>query len=156
MVVIPGLLLLERPLVLTMFDPAVARSQGVNVGAVQLTLVIASVLTMISSAQAIGVILMLGLLVTPAATMYLLTDHFPRMMWGGGLIGLFGAVAGLLLSSRFDRLPSGAAIVIVLFSLFVAALICSPRYGLVSRLRKRRHFHEESLRRWDDGVEKGH
>ena len=148
--VVPGLLLIERPLVLTMFDPAVARSQGVNVGAVQLTLVIASVLTMISSAQAIGVILMLGLLVTPAATMDLLTDHFPRMMWGGAVLGLIGAVAGLLLSYRVDGLPSGAAIVIILFGIFVTALICSPRYGLLARLRKRRHFHEESLRRWED------
>jgi ABC-type Mn2+/Zn2+ transport system permease subunit len=154
LVVIPGLLLVERPLVLTMFDPAVARSQGVNVGAVQLLLVVASVLTMISSAQAIGVILMLGLLVTPAATMYLLTDHFPRMMWGGGAIGLLGAVSGLLVSYRFEGLPSGAAIVIILFTIFVAALICSPRYGLLARLRKRRHFHEESLQRWDDGGEK--
>jgi ABC-type Mn2+/Zn2+ transport system permease subunit len=105
---------------------------------------------MISSAQSIGVILMLGLLVSPAATMYLLTDHFPRMLWGGGVLGLLGALAGLLLSYRFDGLPSGAAIVIVLFGVFLAALVCSPRYGLLSRLRKRRHFHEASLSRWEE------
>jgi ABC-type Mn2+/Zn2+ transport system permease subunit len=154
LIVIPGLLLIERPLVLTLFDPAVARSQGVNVGALQLILVAASVLTMISSAQAIGVILMLGLLVGPAATMYLLTDHFPRMMWGGGVLGFAAAIAGLLVSYRFDGLPSGAAIVIILFGAFMAALVCSPRYGLLRRLRKPRHFHEESLRRWQDEPEK--
>jgi ABC-type Mn2+/Zn2+ transport system permease subunit len=140
--------------VLTLFDPAVARSQGVNVGALHLVLVAASVLTMISSAQAIGVILMLGLLVAPAATMYLVTDHFPRMMWGGGVLGFVGATSGLLISHKFDGLPSGAAIVIVLFAFFLAALLFSPRYGLLRRLRKPRHFHEESLRRWDEGVEK--
>ena len=154
LIVVPGLLLIERPLVLTLFDPAVARSQGVNVGLVQLILIAASVLTMISSAQGIGVILMLGLLVGPAATMYLLTDHFPRMMWGGGIIGLLGAVAGLLLSYRFDGLPSGAAIVIILFVVFLAALVFSPRYGLIRKLRKPQHFHEESLRRWEEGAEK--
>jgi manganese transport system permease protein len=148
LVVIPGLLLLQRPMLLTLFDPAVARSQGVRVGALQLVLVIASVLTMISSAQSIGVILMLGLLVTPASTMYLLTDNLPRMMWGGGVLGCIGAVTGLVLSHQFDELPSGAAIVIVLVVMFMVAFLFSPRYGLLARLRKSGHFHEESLKRW--------
>ena len=149
LVVVPGLLLLQRPLVLTLFDPAVARSQGVKVGALQLVLIVASVLTMISSAQAVGVILMLGLLVTPAATMYLLTDSFPRMLWGGAILGCFGAVSGLVLSYRFDRLPSGAAIVLVLGACFLLSWFFSPRYGLLSRLRKARHFHDASLQRWE-------
>lgn len=151
--VVPGLLLVQRPMVLTLFDPAVARSQGVKVGLLQLILVAASVLTMISSAQAVGVILMLGLLVCPAATMYLLTDNFPRMMWGGGVLGALGATAGLLLSYKFDGIPSGASVVIVLFLVFLAAFACSPRYGLMARFRKRRHFHQESLQRWEHDGE---
>lgn len=151
LVVIPGLLLVQRPMVLTLFDPAVARSQGVHVALLQLILVVASVLTMISSAQAVGVILMLGLLVAPAATMYLVTDNFPRMMWGGGFLGAFGAIAGLLWSYKMDGLPSGAAIVIVLFAVFLAVFVCSPRYGLMARFRKKRHFHAESLQRWEHG-----
>jgi manganese transport system permease protein len=150
LVVIPGLLLVQRPMVLTLFDAAVARSQGVRVGLMQLVLVAASVLTMISSAQAVGVILMLGLLVTPAATMYLLTDNFSRMMWGGAVLGTSSTVAGLLVSYRFD-VPSGAAIVIILFAIFLATFVLSPRYGLLARFRKRRHFHEESLQRWEGG-----
>jgi ABC-type Mn2+/Zn2+ transport system permease subunit len=152
LVVVPGLILAQRPLVLTLFDPAVARSQGVRIGLLQLILVVASVLTMISSAQAVGVILLLGLLVCPAATMYLITDNFPRMMWGGGILGVIGATTGLLLSYKFDGLPSGAAVVVVLFTIFVITFALSPRYGLMARLRKRRHFHEESLKRWDEGV----
>ncbi len=149
LVVVPGLLLLQRPLVLTLFDPAVARSQGVKVGALHLVLIAASVLAMISSAQAVGVILMLGLLVTPAATMYLLTDNFPRMLWGGAALGCFGAVGGLVLSYRFDHLPSGAAIVLVLGVCFLTSWFFSPRYGLLARLRKARHFHDASLQRWE-------
>ena len=152
LIVIPGLILLHRPMVLTLFDPAVARSQGVKVGLVQLILVVASVLTMISSAQSLGVILMLGLLVTPAATMYLVTDNLSRMMWGGGILGMIGAIGGLLLSYKIDKLPSGAAIVIILFTIFFITFVMSPRYGLMARFRKRRHFHEESLKRWDEDV----
>ena len=156
LVVVPALVLLQRPLVLTLFDPVVARSQGVPVNVLQLALVAASVLTMISSAQAVGVILMLGLLVTPAATLYLLTDNFTKMLWGGAALGAAGSVAGLLLSYHFDRIPSGAAIVIVLGVFFLAAWIFGPRYGLLSRLIRPRHFHEESLSRWKDGDSHAH
>jgi manganese transport system permease protein len=148
LVVIPGILLLQRPLVLTLFDPAVARSQGVAVGVMQIVIVIASVLTMISSAQSVGVILMLGLLVGPAATMYLITDRFPVMLWGGAILGCLGTLGGLLLSYRFEGIPSGAAIVIVLFAVFISAFIFGPRYGLLAKLRRSRHMHEESLERW--------
>jgi len=156
LVVVPGLLLLLRPLLLTLFDPSVAQSQGVNVNAIQLALVAASVLAMISSAQAVGVILMLGLLVTPAATLYLLTDDFGKMLWGGGILGCAGSIVGLVISFRFDQIPSGAAIVLVLGVCFVLAWIFGPRYGLVARLRKSRHFHEESLLRWGRGSSGGH
>ena len=147
--VVPGLLLLLRPLVLTLFDPMVARSQGVKVDALHVVLIAASVLAMISSAQSVGVVLMLGLLVTPAATLYLLTDKFTTMLWGGAFLGSAGSVLGLLLSYRFERVPSGAAIVLVLAACFLAAWAFGPRYGLIARLRKRRHFHEESLSRWE-------
>ena len=149
--VVPGLLLLIRPLMLTLFDPTVARSQGVKVNALHLALIVASVLTMISSAQAVGVILMLGLLVTPAATLYMLTDDFGKMLWGGALLGSAGSVLGLVISYRFDRIPSGAAIVLVLGVCFLLAWIFGPRYGLLGQFRKRRHFHEESLSRWEHG-----
>jgi len=154
--VVPGLLLVLRPLVLTLFDPMVARSQGVKVDALHVLLIAASVLAMISSAQAVGVILMLGLLVAPAATLYLLTDNFSTMLWGGAALGTVGSVLGLVLSYRFEKVPSGAAIVLVLGVCFLAAWAFGPRYGLLARLRKRRHFHEESLSRWEHGQEHKH
>jgi len=154
--VVPGLLLVLRPLVLTLFDPMVARSQGVKVDALHVALIAACVLAMISSAQAVGVILMLGLLVTPAATLYLLTDDFSTMLWGGAALGTAGSVLGLVLSYRFEKMPSGAAIVLVLGACFLAAWAFGPRYGLLAKMRKRRHFHEESLSRWDHGHDHKH
>jgi ABC-type Mn2+/Zn2+ transport system permease subunit len=149
LVVIPGIVLFLRPLLLTIFDSAVARSQGVHVGLCHTVLIVASVLTMVSSAKALGVILMLGLLITPAATMYLLTDNFNRMMWGGGALGAIASATGLGLSYRIDNIPSGAAIVLVLFAVFLLALFFGPRYGILARLRRTRHFHKESLERWE-------
>jgi ABC-type Mn2+/Zn2+ transport system permease subunit len=147
LVVVPMLVALQRPLLLTLFDPTVAMSQGVRVNWLNFFLMAALVLTMVSSLQAIGVIMLLGLLIAPAATVYLLCDSYPAMLWGGGAIGMFGSCTGLLLSYWFD-LPSGACIVLVLGIIFLLAYLFSPRYGLLRRLRPARHFHEESLARW--------
>ena len=147
LVIIPVLVALQRPLLLTLFDPTVAMSQGVRVNWLNFFLMAALVLTMVASLQAIGVIMLLGLLIAPAATVYLLCDSYPAMLWGGGVIGMFGSCTGLLLSYSFD-LPSGASIVLVLGVIFFLAYLFSPRYGLVRRLRPARHFHEESLARW--------
>jgi ABC-type Mn2+/Zn2+ transport system permease subunit len=145
---IPVLAFFQRPYLLLLFEPAVARSQGVRAGLLNLLLIVLLVVTMVSSVQAVGVILMLGLLIAPAATVYLLCDSFPAMLWGGGLIGAVGSVCGLILSYQISNLPSGAAIVIALGVIFLLAWIFSPRYGVLRRLRRPRHFHEESLARW--------
>lgn len=139
--------LLHRPLLLALFEPSVAQTQGVKVGRLLSLLVVLIVLTMVTSLQAIGVLLSLGLMVLPAATIYLLSDSYSAMSWGGGFLGATGAVAGLLLSFWAD-IPSGPAIVLVLGAAFLGAYLFSPKYGIItSRLRKR-HLHEESLRRW--------
>ncbi|HEV7866742.1 MAG TPA: metal ABC transporter permease, partial [Chthoniobacteraceae bacterium] len=147
LVVVPLLAALQRPLLLTLFDPTVALSQGIRVNALNLILMLCLVLTMIASLQAVGVILLLGLLIAPAATIYLLCDSYPAMLWGGGFLGMFGSCVGLLIADRFD-LPSGACIVLVLGACFFLAYLFSPRYGLIRRWRRPRHFHEESLARW--------
>ncbi len=147
-VVLPLLVAAERPLQLLLFDSSVARSQGVPVTLLNIGLVVALVLTMLSSLQAVGVILLLGLLIAPAATVYLLCDSFPVLLWGGGALGVFGAVSGLWLSYWLG-VPSGACIVLVLGGLFCIAYLVSPRYGLLPKLWKARHFHKESLARWE-------
>jgi ABC-type Mn2+/Zn2+ transport system permease subunit len=153
--VIPLLAALQRPMLVTLFDPAVAASQGIPVNALNLLLMICLVLTMIASLQAVGVILLLGLLIAPAATVYLLCDSYPAMLWGGGCIGMFGSCAGLLLSYWLD-LPSGACIVLVLGAIFFAAYLFSPRYGMLRRFLRPRHFHDESLARWEHGEDHPH
>ena len=75
----------------------------------------------------------IGLLILPAATIYLLSDSYEVMMWDGAFLGMISAVTGLLLS-YWVNLLSGSAIVIVLSAVFVAAYLFGPRYGVVQRL----------------------
>ena len=137
----------QRPLLLTMFEPSVAQTLGVRTGLLLGMLVVLIVLAMVSSLQAVGVLLSLGLLILPAATVYLLSYSFDTMVWGGAALGTFGAVTGLLLSFHAN-IPSGPAIVLILGTFFLGAYLFGPRYGIVSRQLKRRHLHEESLERW--------
>jgi manganese transport system permease protein len=146
-IVLPMLVALERPLLLTVFEPSVAASQGVPVNTLKYLLMGLLVLSMISSLQAVGVILALGMLIAPAATIYLLSDSFTSMFWLGGTLGAVGSCTGLLISFWLN-LPSGPCIVLVLGVIFLLAYLFSPKYGVVTRLLRPRHLHEASLARW--------
>ncbi len=123
--------LLMRPILLTLFEPNVAAAQGVPVRAIQYLIFGLLVLALVSSLQAVGCVLSVGLLVTPAATVSLLTDKTSALFWGGGLIGGLGSLAAVLLSGTFGISP-GPAIVMVLGLLFLAAYLFSPKYGLLT------------------------
>jgi len=143
-----ALVALQRPLLLAMFEASVAKTQGIAVTLLIGILILLIVLTMVSSLQAVGVLLSLGLLILPAATMYLLSDSYSVMSWGGAIIGMLGAIAGLLLS-YWANIPSGPSIVLVLGVAFFLAYLFGPKYGILSRRIRRRHLHDESLKRWD-------
>ena len=105
------------------------------------------VMAVIASLQAVGVVMSIGLLILPAATLYLLTDSYDAMVWGGAFLGMGGAVAGLLLS-YWVNLPSGPAIVLTLSAVFVAAYLFDPRYGVINRLLSKRR--QRSMAASDD------
>jgi ABC-type Mn2+/Zn2+ transport system permease subunit len=147
LIVLPMLVALERPLLLTVFEPSVAASQGVPVKTLKYLLMGLLVLSMISSLQAVGVILALGMLIAPAATIYLLSDSFTSMFWMGGILGCAGSCTGLLISFWLN-LPSGPCIVLVLGLIFLLAYLFSPKYGIVTKLLRPHHLHEASLARW--------
>jgi ABC-type Mn2+/Zn2+ transport system permease subunit len=123
--------LLMRPILLTLFEPNVAAAQGVQVRFIQYLVFALLVLALVSSLQAVGCVLSVGLLVTPAATVSLFTDKTSALFWGGGLLGCVGSVGAVLASGTLDISP-GPAIVIVLGGLFVLAYLLSPKYGLLA------------------------
>src|SRR5699024_12860619 len=98
------------------------------------------VLTMatVASLQSVGLVLVVAMLITPAATAYLLTNHFWRMILLASFLGALSAVIGLFISFVYN-LPSGAVIVLAATVLFVIAFLFSPKQGVVwSALRARK------------------
>lgn len=123
-----------RPLLLTLFESDVAAAQGVPVRAMNYLLFGLLILALVTSLQAVGCVLSVGLLVAPAATISLLTNRTSLLFWGGGLLGAFGSVFALLLA-YWTGISAGPSIVIVLGALFLLAFLLSPRYGLLTRIR---------------------
>jgi manganese/iron transport system permease protein/iron/zinc/copper transport system permease protein len=91
---------------------------------------------MVASLQAVGTLLAIGLLVAPAATLYMYLDAPGMILWGGGLLGVLIAVAAVIISN-VGNIPTGPTMVILLAIVFLAGFAFSPRYGLLAVLRAR-------------------
>lgn len=129
-----GITALHRPLLIYLFDAKAAAAMGIPTRAFSYGIFALIILVLVSSLQAVGAFLTLGLLVAPAATMYLLTNRASLMFWGGGIIGGLGSVLAFFLSYPLGW-HLGATIIVVLGCIFLSAYIFSPKYGL---LRKKR------------------
>lgn len=118
--------LLQRPLLIYLFDPRAAATMGLPTRTFSYGIFALIILVLVSSLQAVGAFLTLGLLVAPAATMYLLTDRAELMFWGGGLIGGGGSVLAFFLSYPLGW-HLGATIIVVLGAIFLLAYLFSPK-----------------------------
>ena len=130
---------LHRPLLMTLFDAEVAATLGVPVRALNYLLLAVLIVVLIASLQAVGCMLALGLLVTPAATIYLLTDSTNALFWGGSLLGGLASAAAVIIGWHLN-LEQGPTIVLVRGSVFLVAFLFSPKYGL---LKKPLDFHSK-------------
>ncbi|MCR4405240.1 MAG: metal ABC transporter permease [Candidatus Acetothermia bacterium] len=119
-----------KELVVLSFDPVLAATLRLPVRLLHNLLLVTIAVTAVVSLQTVGVALMVALLVTPAATAYLLTRRLPAMMALGAFLGASSGVVGLYLS-YYVRTASGPAIVLVATGLFLAALLLAPRRGLI-------------------------
>ena len=135
----------HKELVATTLDREHARAAGLPVMALDLILYVAVAVAVVISVQTIGNILVLALLVTPAAAARLLTDSFPGMMLLSPLIGGTSALLGLYLSWSLD-LPVGGTIVLVATAVFILAGLFGPRHGLIARWRRGRIQPEDADR----------
>jgi manganese/zinc/iron transport system permease protein len=144
-----------RTLAISSFDGDFAASTGVP--AVRTEILLTSLLTVaiVIGIQAVGVVLVSAMLVTPAATAYLLTDRLHRMVVLSGLFGAMAGVIGIILSIALARpgkdMPTGATIVLAAGAMFAIAITLSPTHGVMPRLvrliRKRRQTAGENLLR---------
>lgn len=114
------------------FDPMLAQTLRLPAAFLNYLLLLLIAVTIVLSLQTVGIALMSAMLVTPAATAYLLTRRLPIMMVLGATVGAISAVTGLYLSF-YVNIASGPAIVLTCTFIFLLAFIFSPRQGLIKR-----------------------
>lgn len=116
------------------FDPTLARTLRLPITFLNNLLFLLIAVTIVLSLQTVGVALMTAMLVTPAATAYLLTRRLPVMMGLSATIGAMSAILGLYLSF-YINIASGPSIVLVCTMFFLLAFFFSPRQGLLVKKR---------------------
>lgn len=137
LIVVGAVVVFYKQFLLASFDRGMAQAMGFNVSLFDLGLIVLIALAVVVSVQALGNILVLAMLVTPAASARLLTNRLPVMMTLAAAFGALEGVVGLYLSFYIKVAAGGA---IVLFSTIVFALILalSPTHGGIAWLRQRR------------------
>jgi manganese/iron transport system permease protein len=113
--------LLWKELLFSTFDPLGAGAAGLPVRRLDDLLLILIAVTIVISLQAVGIVLVVAMITTPAATAQLLVKRFTAMIQVAAIIGIFSAVVGLYVSYSLD-IASGAAIVILETLIFLLAL----------------------------------
>jgi manganese/iron transport system permease protein len=132
LVILLAILLLHKEFVAVSLDRESARAMGLRVFWLDLVLYVLVTLAVVISVRTIGNILVLALLVTPAAAARLLTDRLAVMMVLAPAIGGLSALVGLYISWSWD-FPVGGTIVLVLTAVFLGAWLAAPRHGLLAR-----------------------
>ena len=116
--VILGLFALHHWLLFASFDPVGSQVLGKRTNIVDYVFLVMLALVIVIGIQAAGVILVMAMLVTPAATAYLLVRRFVSMMMMAAVIGTVAAVTGLYIS-YYINLPAGPAMTLVASGIFV-------------------------------------
>lgn len=125
---------LYKELLFTAYDPTMAAASGVPVAFLQYLLLALLGLAAVTALRAVGIVLVIAMLVTPAATAQILARRLHHMMLLAAALGIISSVAGLYIS-YYANVASGASIVLVATALFFIALLVSPRSGLLTRRR---------------------
>ena len=130
--VLAAVALLYKPFLVISFDPVLAATLRWPAELLRNLLLLLLALTIVVSLQTVGVGLVAAMLVTPAATAYLLTRRLPVMMGIAAVIGAFSSLVGLYLS-YYANIASGAAVVLTATACFLLAFLFAPRRGVISQ-----------------------
>ena len=138
MTIIVGLIVLTlitiffKELLLTSFDPVLAKSMGMRVSFYPYLLMILLTLVAVTAMQSVGTILIVALLITPAATAYLYVKSLRTMLFLSSALGAVASVLGLYIGYTFN-IAAGSSIVLTSTFMFLLAFLFSPKRSLFKK-----------------------
>ena len=128
--------LLWKELKVVSFDPALAAAMGFRVGLVHYLLMALVAGVTVASFEAVGSILVIAMLIVPAATAHLLTDRLGRMIGWSVLVAVLSAVLGYAGAVRLNTSVAGM-MAVAAGGLFAAAVLFAPRHGVLAKSARR-------------------
>jgi manganese/zinc/iron transport system permease protein len=126
------LILFWKELKVTTFDPSFAKVNGISPTLVSRLLLIAVAVTAVTAFESVGAILVVTMLIVPAATSYLLTVRLLPMVVVSVLVAWVAAVGGYGSAVSLDASIGGAMGMVAAFC-FLLALLFAPKYGFITR-----------------------
>ena len=129
------LFLFYKEFLIISFDKVYAKTVKIPVEFYRHFMLVLIALTIVASIQTVGVVMVAAMLVTPAASAYIITKKLPIMMAVSSLIGIFSSVVGLYISF-YANVASGAAIVLTATIIFLVVFLFSPKRGIIWRKLK--------------------
>jgi ABC-type Mn2+/Zn2+ transport system permease subunit len=126
-----------KELLVSSFDPIMSAAYGLPNRLIHYSLMVLLTMVTVASLQTVGIVLVVAMLITPAATAYLLTDRLWIMIFLSMGFGVVSAIVGLYFSYSYN-LASGACIVLVATVIFTLAFALSPKQGILWRSMKSR------------------
>ncbi len=133
------ILLLWKELKITSFDPALATALGIPAGLMQYLLMAMVGTVTVASFEAVGSILVIAMLIVPAAAAHLLTDRLPMMLILAGAVGVSTAVLGYAGAVWLNTSTAGMMAVVVGMQLALAVAF-SPQQGIAAKWWRRRRL----------------
>lgn len=128
--------LFYKELQVVCFDPALATSMGIPAGAIHYALIGAVAATTVASFEAVGSILVITMLIAPAATAHLLTERLPRFLTLSAILAATAALLGTHVAIVLDTSVSGM-ISVAAGAQFALAFLFAPHHGIIARTARR-------------------
>lgn len=133
------ILLFYKEFLVTSFDSQFATAIGLPAKFIHYLLMLLLAFSVVIGLQAVGIVLISAMLITPAATAFLLTDRMHRMLIYASLFGMCSGLLGSFFSYLGNSLPTGPFMIVSASMLFTLALLFGNRYGIIPR--KLRHLN---------------
>lgn len=139
-ILIATVILLFKEFSLLSFDIQYAQAIGFPVRSLQLVLTTLTVMAVVIGIQAVGIVLMAAMLITPAAAARFWTDQLKVMLLLAAIFGALSGISGAYISYIAPAMPTGPWIVMVVSFIAISSFFVAPKKGIVFRyFRQRRN-----------------
>ncbi|KNF08607.1 zinc transport system membrane protein TroC [Gottschalkia purinilytica] len=136
------IILFWKEIKLYIFDEEYAITQGFHKSVIEMIISFMMIMIIIVGLQTVGAILISSLLIAPGVASRQWTDKLSIMVVLSGVFGIIGGVSGTIISSAYDKMPTGPLIVVIMTIIALFSIVFSPKRGILFRNKKLKRDRE--------------